>query len=453
MSISEKRLSGILDWTLVSFLVLFLLYYFTPGNPILKYFSYPPNVLKASGEYLLLSPQETGFLIKMGVIFGVLAGISFLSLRLDRRIVYIGLSCLLTYVYYETNTLPWGDTRIWTVQAAHKQAWLSEPFSNVLYYYMKRMGILEHLAGFFGFLNSLLFFLVADRLYVSSRDEREAGLNAVIVSLAYVGSGVHLYYFSGTIENTYTSTPFLLGFLYFYTQYWYRNRQPGTRGIVDGDLAVASLFLVVASFFHGQNVFLYPAIPIAAAWKYSWHSSPRRMARDLVTSHALMLLVAGVCYLVLIVLGFEVVAGNNVTGGADQSLFVPLGEMTSVHHRFLFFSGAHFGLVAGILSLASPLFLAVPMLVVLGWKDAWKRGVFNTALVFPALGYICFLLLWNFDYGFPKDYDLMVSMGITVNLCLLSAACGTSMRIRYLMCLLVLPSSILSWYFFVSFTY
>jgi hypothetical protein len=141
-----------------------------------------------------------------------------------------------------------------------------------------------------------------------------------------------------------------------------------------------------------------------------------------------------------------------VTGGGDESLFVPMGGKTNPFQQYVFFSTEHFGHVAGILSLASPLFFAVPVLALAGVRQAGKGGILNTALVVPALGYISFIILWNFDYGFPADYDLMVSMGVTVNLCLLSAFFRMQGRLLYLVCALTLVGALPTWYLFLSFT-
>jgi hypothetical protein len=451
MNISGRHASGILDLTLLGTLAFSFVWYFMPGNPLLEYLSYPPMAQKSWGKFVVVVPQKAEFIRWMGIAFAVLAGGSFLSGIMDRRIVYLGLSCLLVFLYYRVESLPLGDTSQWIQHADRKRVFLSEPLTNMVYYYMKRLGMLGRVGGLIGFLNALLFFLVADRLSAGARAAKDVRFRAVMIALAYVGSGVHLYYFAGTVENTYMSTPFLLGFLYYYAKYWHEDPGTGSRGVLDRNMALASLFLSLAALFHGQNTFLYPALPMVAAWRYWRHTSARRVATDLAVSHAVILVTAAACYLALVALGFEIAPGN-VTGGGDESLFVPMGGKTNPFQQYVFFSTEHFGHVAGILSLASPLFFAVPVLALAGVRQAGKGGILNTALVVPALGYISFIILWNFDYGFPADYDLMVSMGVTVNLCLLSAFFRMQGRLLYLVCALTLVGALPTWYLFLSFT-
>jgi hypothetical protein len=37
-------------------------------------------------------------------------------------------------------------------------------------------------------------------------------------------------------------------------------------------------------------------------------------------------------------------------------------------------------------------------------------------LAITSLGYLSFITLWNFDFGFPIDVDLMLTMGISLSL-------------------------------------
>jgi hypothetical protein len=102
----------------------------------------------------------------------------------------------------------------------------------------------------------------------------------------------------------------------------------------------------------------------------------------------------------------------------------------------------------------TPAFFAFPFIK--AWRAGADRGAVRPdglGLVLPivALGYLGFVWLWNFDLGFPADYDLMTSLGIALNLYVLHLVLALWRRSRGLAYLGVAMGSIYIWFYMFRF--
>ena len=261
---------------------------------------------------------------------------------------------------------------------------------------------------------------LCDYLFRGADTERQA-TNKCLYCLFYLASGVHLVFFSGYLESTLTSLPWLVGYIYLCLRYYdadSRRPKEARRNLIG-----AAFFLALAALFHGQITFLSPSLLIVILLKRIGKGEVRALWIDLALTAAIWIGLAVVTHSLLLAVGFHIEAGN-IQGGGDSRRFVPLdpSEVQSHWVRFGMFSVAHFTEVANILAAASPLCVWLWSSRVTRREDATKSSRRPEAwcLQLMALGYVSLVVLWNFDLHFPIDYDLMLSMSIPFHLSVLS---------------------------------
>lgn len=413
----EPRLARIQCLALGATLVgLLIVLYLHPSRTWIARYHAPPE--------LLALPFGAAYLI-LALTIGPNTG------RTGRNLL---LSTTLLGLYLGLRVFPLGDYYYLARQAGTDTVFLSNPLANVFYRGI-RLGFgeaaLRWVVPVFGFFSAWAYFTVCDRLFLGGAGAGDARRRRLF-ALVYLGSGIHLAFFHGSFENTQPSTPFLLLFVLFLVRYSGGTatlRTPATRG--NADLALASLFIALASLIHGQNTFLLPAVPLAILVK---HFDARRfglMVREAGLAAAVCVGLSGIVLLGLWLAGFTLEPGH--VPGHQGSFFVPIAlddaTLPALRqeygpfpvHRFGMFHLDHVIAVANALTMTSPIVFALPILI--GIRAARRRRWTPWPASFPlsllALGYLAFLWIINFHLGFPLDHDLMITLSIPLNLTLL----------------------------------
>ncbi len=230
----------------------------------------------------------------------------------------------------------------------------------------------------------------------------------VFAVLLFASSGLHLLFFRGFVETTQIAAPFAVAAVFLLLRF----AKSGDRRQANG----AGLMAGIACLCHGSHAFWLPVLALAPvltageAWR-----RPRR--RDFVPL-GLALGVIGVTLTVLHETEWFRVFVGNAAGGGDFRAFVPLLERTSPYERYLFFSLAHFADAANVFATSG--FALLLLIPALAWRRVKPVGSVRqpeqgpyVVLVLLFLAHAALYLSWNFDYGYPRDYDLMTSLGLT----------------------------------------
>lgn len=267
----------------------------------------------------------------------------------------------LTALYLARTVPPFGDTVFWRAHAASTTLYLSEPLSQaVLHLARARLDLVAPAAGL----------LAAAAWLFAWRGDRLAG------ALWYLGSGIHLCFFRGFVENTQLAVPCALLYLGLLA----RHRESCSRR----ELLGAGACLALACLCHAQNLALAPALLLAG------RRAPLGAAAAAATTAAVFGL--------LLALGFTFETGN-FGGGANRTLLAPFG------------SDGHESRVAAIVAGAAPVAWLAPLLFL---RRARARRDPVPALA--ALGGLAFVALVEFDLGFPQDWDVMVALTLPLHL-------------------------------------
>ena len=252
---------------------------------------------------------------------------------------------------------------------------------------------------------AFVFFKTIDTFFFYKEEHASKSWQPSLGAFLYLGSGLHWLFFFGFLEVSFLSTPFFLLFLLFGIRYL-RSDEHESRS----QLLLSALSLSFACLIHGQNTFLLPALPalvLLRQWGHGWRPISREVFFALGAAAALVVIVV----LILMLAGFTIVVGDS--NGGPGGPFVPLTiDKPTEYNWYPFFSFTHFVFVENILELLVPLSITIPFIVGLRWfrRESWSLS--ETFLCITSLGYFAFIVLWNFDLGFPRDVDLMLSMGV-----------------------------------------
>jgi hypothetical protein len=158
-------------------------------------------------------------------------------------------------------------------------------------------------------------------------------------------------------------------------------------------------------------------LPLAVMIRSIKEGAFARGCKDAGTALLVIVLAVGLCVATALALGFEFTVGLPL-GRAHDPLLMPLFADSPTTGMRL---GSYDRLVqSGNIMLAStPLTLLAPWLLLAMWNTHDTQAVPRSTLSLPALGYIGFVLLWEFDLGVPGDYELMTSMGFVIALAVL----------------------------------
>jgi hypothetical protein len=324
---------------------------------------------------------------------------------------------------------------------------VAEPLASWLYHAVRAaLGVtaMQYVAPLTGAASALVWLAVGDAL-LRAEDDRGYARKSALVALCYLASGVHLVFSVNFIEKTLLGIPFIG--LYVLGLLRYGDRVQASAPAVPALLAAAAA-LGVACLMHGQSAFLIPTLVIAIACLRG-RSGWRAALRDVCAAGFLMLAMAVACLTALWLAGFALIPGHSV-GGSDASRLVPLQPIDGPTFRFVMFSMAHLVDVANILLLAAPLALAGPLHLLRPAAASVARDRRLLALV--SLGGVSFIACWNYDLGFPLDWDLMLTLAVPLQLTLLGSLVANGTRGLGALWAVAGIGAVLSWAVIGSFT-
>ena len=281
-----------------------------------------------------------------------------------------------------------GTKDLWT------SSYLSHLFLRGLY------GIFEDIrfyAPAMGFLTALLVLRCLRAVFPQARLPTYA-----LTRLVYVAVGLHLIFFADFVETTMPSVVVALVGIPALLRY---AAAPSTSGRHEernpvGDIAVATGCLVLAACFHGQFIVVFPVVAFITATRLAFGVPVRLVAREAATAVATAVGVVAAVYVATVpVLGYDPVTGD-ATGGSDAKRWA-----------VDFFGAAH-AQVAGsaVASVAiGALVGAVALFAVV--RQRRFGGVPSATFALLGLAYVGFVSSWGYDLGFPRDADLMFSIG------------------------------------------
>lgn len=277
----------------------------------------------------------------------------------------------------------------------HARYYMSEPGATLVHHWMYRLfsepfnwspkTAVAMSSSFAG----VLYFWITARISASLLED-QSDKKHLLFRLAFVAAGSSLLFF-GYVENTPLALPveqaWLLGIVLFL-------RRPNWKMI-----ATAGCFLGSASFMHGRATFLFPALALA----------PFLVDKPIQQRFKLILVGSGTFWLTIMVSvggififdqqGIIANKYGNILGGGNRRMFTEYPILLSL---------AHWQNVLGILWLAAG--VAAPLGLLHQCLNAKQR---DTQLCIWSLGYcLCGLVyagLWEFDFGFFLDWDLLFS--------------------------------------------
>jgi hypothetical protein len=352
-----------------------------------------------------------------------------------RRLCNAAIAAVLGVLYFAVATQPLGDYAIWHEFAGTDSIGFSELLANVIYREVFEIGgtrALSFVAPVFGIVFAFVFLSVCDLLFLHA-DHVDDGWIKKLCCLSFLaGSWQHLFAWN-YIENTQLSLPFLLIAVLSITRYS-RTDTPRRHA------AFGALWLALAALVHGQNFALMPAIPLIIWLFPSAGRSASQRWIDLLTAVVVTVVTIGAVIGSLLLAGYYLHLGH-----IHLLLFVPLSPHEAA--RFTLFAPSHLYFMGNTLLLASPLVVALPLLLLIpGTQAAFRSNHLHPGLVVLALGFCGYAFFVLFALGFPRDYDLILSMGVVVHLCLVQQYMRLSVSAgRILSIIAIALGSILSW--------
>jgi hypothetical protein len=307
------------------------------------------------------------------------------------------LTATMTALYFLAVVAPLGDYPQWVLRSAADTVGVSELFGNAVYrlaFVIGGRNAVFLVAPVFGCVTAFVFLSLCDKLFLNAADPRRDTVKK-LCCLGFLAGAWHLLFFTRYVENAQTSLPGLLLSLWFLADY---RRAARPRAV----FCLGATALAGAALFHGSCLGLLPALP-CMAWLGAAGDRPVAarwgdLAMGAVAFAATMAAAIGL----LVAIGMEI----------DSEVVWSVGSFDGTHARF----------VANALLLASPLVLAMPFVVATraGRENLQRQPV----LTIFASGYGAFLVIGNFDLGFPGDYAALLSMGLLLHLFLLNGAIG-----------------------------
>lgn len=314
-------------------------------------------------------------------------------------------------IYLSHNAAVLGDRNFWYMYSGSaREALFSELLGSVFYHiigYIHKPFLIS-IAPILGALTALSFLYYANLLMNKANDRKIF----FIIALFYAASPIHLIFFNNFIEYTCTSIGFLPPFVYFCTRYF--NEDEHTNAIKLA--AKAAVFISLAMLFHGMNLFLWPVLICCVVLK---NTNIRNKAIQILAYIAASAIFCLLVVLIVKLFGFSIVPGH-IDGGGDGRAIKMLHAVGSDYQIYDMHSKEFFMELSNIILISN---FSVPFfLLSVLWlrkkhinKDLASLGT-EVVLIITTLGFIGFIWLWNFDLGFPNDYDLMLSQGIVFSM-------------------------------------
>ena len=290
-------------------------------------------------------------------------------------------------MYASASVAPLGDQTQWLKHMQSRELFVSEPLGQLLYKLARSTGVVEYVPVVAGMMAAFLFLTIGQSLAGRTRQAWLA------VAGTYLATSTHLVFFRGFVEHPPLALPLVLLFVWCGCRYVAKPER--------SRLVATTAIITVAALVHGSALFLLPAwwITIGVA-----DSDSRQRWQRLGVALGTHILVVGACVLIVLAVGYRLSPGN-AAGGGDGQMFVPLWSATGFA-RFTFFSWAHLVQIANICAAGSPVFLAIGVASIGRPQETSGSSIFIALL---ACAYLGFITVWNFDLGFPGDFDLMVS--------------------------------------------
>jgi hypothetical protein len=327
------------------------------------------------------------------------------------------LAILCIYFIGITSRSPLGDHDLLIAHAFNPNISIAEPISYFLYkIIIKSTGNIDNLrliSPFFGIFAVSSYFLFTHLL------SKNLKVEPWIFQIALVAMPLPFFYTYGFIENTQLSTPFLILFLYFSLQFLTAKNNKFEWVY----WCYLSLSLSFGILMHGQNWFVMPMIFLLPMLKDSPPSFKNYLGKILVSTILFSMLLL-ILYKLTTMQGWQFFPGSSL-GGGDGLRFVPLdAQELSRYAAFTMFSLEHTIQISTIMAFSGFYMLFIPTLLLnqrfVGMKYDDRYIIFNSPgmqmLALASLGYISFIMLWNFDFGFPLDIDLMLTMSVPFSL-------------------------------------
>lgn len=318
---------------------------------------------------------------------------------LDRPIVFaLFFSSLFFIIGFERDA---GDAHDW-IDWISGRYFMSEPGSTLIHHIFYKLlhkpfnlgaaSVISFTSRLAGFASLVIVARISNILF-------QKEFSRMLFRLFFYFSGVTLLFF-GYIENTPLSVPFELLYLLFMVKWSLHNR--------DRYIYYAALFLSIASIIHGSVSFVFSSLIICLLVRY--HSNFKNLLKvGGITSATYLLTIALFVAWVFIMDRRGLVGGTfgNIMGGGDNKMFVPLFKR-SEWANYTFFSRRHFDDMFNLIFVGASCHVFVALLFIPMIVTSIKRGI-NAILFAYLVSRLALLFLWNCDWGFLLDWDLMIA--------------------------------------------
>lgn len=324
---------------------------------------------------------------------------------------------LIIYFFGVTNRNPLGDHDLLIAHAFDPNISIAEPLAYFLYKliikFTKNPSNLNLISPLFGIFAVFSYFMLTHKL------SKMINIEEWMFKLVFIASPLPFFYTYGYIENTQLSTPFFIAFLWASLHYL-SAKKLRIQWISWGGL---SLFLSLAILIHGQNWFVMPTILLLPFCK---DTSPtiKNYVVKIISSTLIFLALCIAAYRISMMQGWQFFPGSSL-GGGDGLRFVPLNTSElNKYATFTMLSLEHAVQISNLIVFTGFYILSAPLILLFRrlqghLVDPIYVTYLNPAVILLAitsLGYLSFITLWNFDFGFPRDIDLMLTMGISLSL-------------------------------------
>jgi len=311
--------------------------------------------------------------------------------------------------YWLLTVLPLGDD--WFIQAQQLPCCMfSEALGHALYKFIFT-NELWHITPFIApAAGSVTCYLVLRTLLLLTSDIAENHRTEwrFFSILLFVSSGVNLIYFKDYIETTQIASPFAVLSVYLLIRFCKTGR------IVFS--YYAAVFWSLAFLVHASNIFWWPVFFIISYYVDCYYHRKKCKFCFLLPGLLSIILIIVIMLMLNSVEGYRIFAGG-AAGGGDGKMFVPLMVASSRYEHYLLFSQSHFSDVATIMSITNFFFIFAGPIYLLSWRKIGKSKdlylePLSMLFVLIFLAHFTMVFFWNFDLGFPHDYDLMTSIGM-----------------------------------------
>jgi hypothetical protein len=351
-------------------------------------------LLQILGLITLFRPKllfPNGFIIRPELLwgFGVAIVLAVLGSRFGRHLISDTAIALVLFASYMAREVVSGigDTS-WEALSSDesKQLWASSYLSHLLLRLLfKYFDGPTYLSPISGLLTMICCLAILRKLSRSVSPTTYLATRLLLLS-----AGAHLVFFRGLVETPPPALPVLTAGIWSVLNYTEDPRR---------SVAPPSALLTLAVLFHGQNLIYLSAFVASVGIAGSLDKNGKwRVIRDLAKAVVASALVLALVIAITAANGYEIVKGDSAGGGDSRILS---NQIFDLDHLFQ---------VAMIQFLAFGVVIVVVPLAIIGFR--WRGEVhpfpIHPVLSLLVLASLTFTMLWGFDLGFPRDYDLMI---------------------------------------------